>query len=298
MCISTAKAIVLKAASLFFLLSATVLLADEDDFGAGLWEVGSVTGVVEFSTSNESDNWSKLEVGSLVEPPVFIRTGNASTLLLVREDDEIKIAQNSIVKLAGGYTHNGKFWDKFFQKLGNALFKIEPKANKEVVVETPYLVSVVKGTTFSVYVSEQRAVVNLVDGLLQVNAPAIGDEVLLESGQLAVLAKGDARIKVIGAASQDTLESDSSTISVNGQQSSAILLPAMDGSSDNNPAAQASSVADQAVKELPEQIMNGGNNDAGAGGDAGGGADPDPGNGNNGVGVGVGGDPGNNQAGD
>jgi hypothetical protein len=64
-------------------------------------------------------------------------------------------------------------------------------------VETPYLVAVIKGTQFNVTVDPRSASVSLFEGLLQVEAPDIGEVVELQAGFIARRQAGDTSITII-----------------------------------------------------------------------------------------------------
>ncbi len=89
----------------------------------------------------------------------MISTGKKSRAVLVRGGEYVVISPNSRLRIAKPKTRNGVV--QFFEEVGSVLFRIDKKSTPHFGVDTPYLVAVVKGTTFSVTVSESGTAVQV-----------------------------------------------------------------------------------------------------------------------------------------
>jgi len=169
--------------------------------------------------SSEVSPWSTARKAEALVAPVNIKTGDGARLTLQRQGDIITIGSNSVIQIPAEKIEEGNALIRVIQSLGNALFQIEKKSasslkSRQFEVETPYLVSVVKGTTFSIQVDNTQAVVNLIEGRLQVNAININDSVILTSGQIAVMSENDTNIKVLDSDTYIELPIDNSTVNI------------------------------------------------------------------------------------
>ncbi len=84
-------------------------------------------------------------------PGNTVRTGRNGRVLLVRGEESILIAPNSVVGLPSEKKEGLATTIK--QQAGSILLEVEKKSVKHFEVETPYLAAVVKGTQFRVTVS-------------------------------------------------------------------------------------------------------------------------------------------------
>ncbi|MBT3929943.1 MAG: FecR domain-containing protein, partial [Rhodospirillaceae bacterium] len=69
--------------------------------------------------------------------------------------------------------------------LGKAFFDVDKRPGQDFEVQTPYLAAIVKGTSFSVSVTDQRSRVNVAEGRVGVTALGIGQSVVVGPGQSA-----------------------------------------------------------------------------------------------------------------
>ncbi|MPY74674.1 MAG: hypothetical protein GEU87_10465 [Alphaproteobacteria bacterium] len=70
-----------------------------------------------------------------------------------------------------------------FQKIGTLMFKVHKRPDKHFEVNTPYLVAVVKGTTFTVSVDGNGSAVHVTEGLVEVGAFSGPEKLMLHPGQ-------------------------------------------------------------------------------------------------------------------
>lgn len=199
---------------LLFMFVAPVSMAASSDYSTldDQWRVDSVVGDVQSkSSTTDTDNWKPVIHGDFLTAPVQIKTGEEGRVVLTHRKDQTTVGPNSAIEFVKEKVQKSGLLTRIVQSLGHALFKIEKGKNRTVQIESPYLVSVVKGTTFSVQVTERRAMVNLVEGALQVNAVGIDSSVNLTTGQMAVLAAGDKGIAVFDLGSDETFDDTDAT---------------------------------------------------------------------------------------
>lgn len=192
----TLVAIFLTLSTCFF---SPFAISGQNDTIDNVWHVLHTEGVTQTKTDQD---WKNLSAGEQLTSPAFLRTDKDSRIILKHRNDKITIASNSLIKLEEEkYTEEGII-TKIIQTIGYALFDIEKNTGRKNIVETSYLLSVVKGTTFTVQVNEQRAIVDLIEGQLEVKATKFDSSTIINAGQIAQLAKGDTTISVVDASTQ------------------------------------------------------------------------------------------------
>ena len=97
---------------------------------------------------------ASLKSDDVLKPGDTIRTGRNGRVLLMRGEETILIAPNSVVGLPAEKKEG--LSTTIMQKAGSILLEVEKKNVKHFEVETPYLAAVVKGTQFRVTVKRQR----------------------------------------------------------------------------------------------------------------------------------------------
>jgi FecR protein len=104
--------------------------------------------------------------GGSVSVGDVINTGRNGRAVLVRGEEYLVVAPNSRIRVAdpaksGGFT-------QIVEHFGNVIYKIKKMTMPHFAVETPFLAAVVKGTTFSVTVTEKGASVQVIEGKVEV----------------------------------------------------------------------------------------------------------------------------------
>ena len=140
------------------LLSASTAFA-----GTPGWIVSESSGKVSIlstGTSRVAIRGGQLSAGD------FVTTGTTGRAVLVRGEEYLVVAPNSRIRIAppaqsGGLT-------QIIEHFGNVIYKIKKMTMPHFAVETPFLAAVVKGTTFSVTVTEKGAAVQVVEGRVEV----------------------------------------------------------------------------------------------------------------------------------
>ena len=136
--------------------------------------------------------------------PAQIKTGSDGMLDLQDNDSLVHIGPNSTVALPDTGP-SGSLVDRYLQSAGSALYNIQSRHGRPMSVQTPYLVSVVKGTVFTVAVEEGATSVTLMEGSLDVSAPGVSQHVLLKPNQSIRHGAGESSLLVspVGAAPQN-----------------------------------------------------------------------------------------------
>jgi len=128
--------------------------------------------------------------------PAQIKTGADGAIDLKDNESQIHIGPNSTVALPDAGP-SGSLVDHYLQSTGSALYNIQARHGRPMSVETPYLVSVVKGTVFTISVEDGAARVTLMEGSLDVSAPGVSQHVLLKPNQSIRHSAGESSLIVI-----------------------------------------------------------------------------------------------------
>jgi len=124
--------------------SSGALAADD-----GVWSVGKSSGDVWITTTGAAP--ASLTQEDALKPGDTIRTGRNGRVLLVRGEETILIAPNSVIGVPA--EKKDGLSTTILQQAGSILLEVEKRNVKHFEVETPYLAAVVKGTQFSVTVT-------------------------------------------------------------------------------------------------------------------------------------------------
>ena len=108
-------------------------------------------------------------------------TGPTGRATLVRGSDYIVVAPRSELRLPSTLQPTG--FTRVIQTLGTLLFKVQHTGIPHFAVDTPMLAAVVKGTTFTVVVDQQRSAVQVIQGVVQVSALDGGMSRMVEGGK-------------------------------------------------------------------------------------------------------------------
>lgn len=144
------------------------------------WSVSKSSGDV-WITTDRADPVS-LKQEDVIKPGDTIRTGRNGRVLLVRGEETILIAPNSVIGLPTDKKDG--LSTTILQQAGSILLEVEKRNVKHFEVETPYLAAVVKGTQFAVTVSADSTRVEVNRGQVEVSD--------FKSGQIAQVMPGQA----------------------------------------------------------------------------------------------------------
>jgi hypothetical protein len=167
-CILTA-ALVLSACS-------SALAAD-----GGVWSVSKSTGEVWVTTTGTQKASLKQEEN--LKPGDTIRTGPNGRVLMVRGEESMLIAPNSVISVPAEAKDGMQ--TTILQQAGSIVLEVEKKNVQHFEVETPYLAAVVKGTQFIVTVNADSTSVEVRRGQVEVSDFKTGQIAQVLPGQIA-----------------------------------------------------------------------------------------------------------------
>ncbi len=205
------------------LLFATSALADVPN-----WTMSEASGHVTVASSGMVRAASR---GATLSAGDVIATGAKGRAVLVRGQEYLVVAPNSRIRVADPVKSGGM--TQIIEQIGNVVFKIKKMATPHFAVETPFLAAVVKGTTFSVTVTEAGASVQVVEGRVEVETRDGGARYLVLPGDI-----GSVSAKALGR------------LNVQGRETRTIISPA-EGGRAMEPTAQILQADPSPVVELP-----------------------------------------------
>ena len=160
------------------------------------WEVRKSSGDVWVSTSGVQP--VSLTQQAALKPGDNIRTGRNGRVLLVRGEETILIAPNSVVGIP--LEKKDGLSTTIVQQAGSILLEVEERNVKHFEVETPYLAAVVKGTHFRVTVGQSGSNVEVLRGKVEVADFKSGQFALVLPGQVArVSSQGNGGLSLSGS---------------------------------------------------------------------------------------------------
>ncbi len=144
----------------------------------GAWSVSKSSGEIWITTTGARP--VSLEQQELLKPGDTIRTGHNGRVLLVRGEETILVAPNTVIGLPAEAKEG--LSTTILQRAGSILLDVEKRNVKHFEVETPYLAAVVKGTQFAVTVNAGSTSVQVRRGQVEVAD--------FKSGQIAQVVPG------------------------------------------------------------------------------------------------------------
>lgn len=156
------------------------------------WRVVEASGEVHIKTA--SGRVLNTQAGTSLEPPFSILTGPNGRLVITHGQDKLTVSPDA--KLTIPAPTGAALVTRIQQTLGSILYDVQHRFTERFEVDTPYLVSVVKGTTFNIQVTSEASTVMLIEGKLQVLTRDKKLEVILQPGQAATKSKQNKEIIV------------------------------------------------------------------------------------------------------
>ncbi|WP_077549041.1 FecR domain-containing protein, partial [Pseudorhizobium flavum] len=147
---------------------------------ASEWIVSRTTKQVSFTVDKK--NWVPVVGGMTIPNKSWISTGPRGRVELERGVEKVSFGPKT---LAAIFTESGLFSRKtqVVQQKGEIALNIEKRSRPHTYVHTPFLAAVVKGTTFTVTVTEKAASVSVAEGLVQVSSFTGGQSTNVGPGQ-------------------------------------------------------------------------------------------------------------------
>ena len=134
--------------------------------------------------------------GMVVPKGSTVSTGRNGRVMLVNDQDAVLVGPNTLVGVP--YRPDRGVSTTLVQQVGEVELAVQKRGRPHFSVQTPFLAAVVKGTEFSVVVSEHDATVRVDGGLVAVQDLRSGDRADIGAGQSATAASGGAGLSVSG----------------------------------------------------------------------------------------------------
>lgn len=190
------KSIMIAAWTALILFVVTALAAEQS--ASQVWVVSNTFGSVSVNLQGKDETaLTGVKVGDRLRTPFAVKTGDTGNLTVTHGDDRVSIGPNAHLVFPAKRQASAGNTVHIDQRLGSVLYKVEHRKKDTFSVETPYLVSVVKGTVFTITTSVEDTTVALMQGSLQVTTPDKQHELLLEPGQVAVKSRTGERILLL-----------------------------------------------------------------------------------------------------
>lgn len=183
-------------------VAAAALLCSSSAFAQASWTISETSGqvnVVRTGVSKVAARGGTLSSGDIVS------TAAGSRAVLVRGEEYLVVSPNSRLRIAA--PEKDGVVTQIIEEAGTVLFKIKKKLTPHFGVQTPYLAAVVKGTTFSVTVSDKGASVQVVEGAVEVSTRDGGARDLVLPGIVAHVSKGDRYRLTVEGSTAKTIDS-------------------------------------------------------------------------------------------
>lgn len=139
-------------------------------------------------------DWQPLTIDTEIVPGTEIKVGVGGSVSLERNGDIVTLSPNSQMKIPNSQVAEGP---SILQKIGTLLYKIrkrdprllhnvsDSQTNNPFKIDTPYLAAVIKGTVFSINVSQQGSALHVTEGLVEAISLSTGERGLVRPGQTA-----------------------------------------------------------------------------------------------------------------
>ena len=160
-----------------------LLLSTSALAGTPGWTLSEASGPVTVASSGLIRVASR---GATLNAGDVIATGAKGRAVLVRGQEYLVVAPGSQIKVADPAKSGGM--TQIIEQIGNVVYKIKKMTMPHFAVETPFLAAVVKGTTFSVTVTERGASVQVLEGRVEVETRDGGARYLVLPGDIGSVA--------------------------------------------------------------------------------------------------------------
>ena len=130
---------------------------------------------------------ASVQLRAVLSPGDVVATGANGRAVLTHEDDYVVVSPGSRLALPKDQQRNG--FTRLLQQAGTMLYKVKHTGIPHFSVDTPMLAAVVKGTTFSVVVDDQRAAVQVTEGIVEVSATTGQARRLVEGGMTVYIGR-------------------------------------------------------------------------------------------------------------
>ncbi len=156
------------------------------------WTISEASGTVTVARAGVSTVATR---GVAVAAGDVVTTAAGARAVLVRGTEFMMVAPASRLRLPAEAQATGV--TRVVEEFGNIVFMIKKKMTPHFEVQTPYLAAVVKGTTFSVGVSDQGTAVQVLEGAVDVATLDGGAHDLVTPGAVAMVSASNRMLSLI-----------------------------------------------------------------------------------------------------
>lgn len=150
------------------------------------WTVESAAGTVTVEDRSATPRaLLPIRTGMRLTAPFAVRTGIDGSVALSHGQDKLVVRPNSAATIPMAAASGDGVATRIAQSLGVVFYQVQHRIKDRFEVETPYLVAVVKGTTFNILVADHASTVALLEGRVLVHTPDMKAQATLEPGQTA-----------------------------------------------------------------------------------------------------------------
>ncbi|WP_286221196.1 FecR domain-containing protein [Marinobacter apostichopi] len=145
--------------------------------------IEAMTGTAEFRNHSE-DAWQPLNAGDALKVPVEIQTGPDSSVQIGQSGTFFDVSAETRLHLSTNDASSDGLISRVKQWFGTVFYDVERQPDT-FKVETPFLVSTVKGTQFTIVSTDEASFVTLKEGRLEVVDNKTGTRRILNPGDIA-----------------------------------------------------------------------------------------------------------------
>jgi len=172
---------------------------------AAPWRVSETSGdvrIVEGGRIRPATRGAQLSGGSVVT------TAQRARAVLVRGLDYVIVSPASRIRVPTAERGGSRSLVQIIAEAGTTMFRIQHRATSHFAVQTPYLAAVVKGTVFTVTVSEAGASVQVTEGAVEVSTADGGAADLVRPGMIATVSAADLQLLNIQGETRRSIRSN------------------------------------------------------------------------------------------
>jgi hypothetical protein len=133
---------------------------------AAAWVVAQKSGDVQVVRNGAQP--ASIQLHSALAPGDLVATGASGRAMLTNGDDYVIVAPSSRLVLPREQQQTG--FTRLIQQVGTMLYKVKHTGVPHFSVDTPMLAAVVKGTSFTIVVDQNRSAVQVTDGIVEVSS--------------------------------------------------------------------------------------------------------------------------------
>lgn len=163
-----------------------LLLTATESVAAEAWRIVQSAGAVKAGGAGFMP--AAVRPNQTLPADAWVETGTAGRVVLVRGLEAIALGPNSRVQLPSQEVNGNT---QVLQTIGSALYQVGKQKAPHFQVDTPYLAALVKGTTFTITVTDAGSSVDVSEGLVQVATPDGSDTEFVQPGFSGIVTKRD-----------------------------------------------------------------------------------------------------------